>query len=211
MEKGKFITFEGGEGSGKTTQIELLYQKLINNGINVVKTREPGGTVIGEEIRNILVKGPTKNITPFTELLLNSASRKEHIERLIKPNIDDGSWVLCDRFVDSTLVYQGYGHGLDINIVKNINQFTVGDYIPDLTIIFDIDPNDGLTRASKRKIEEDRYEKMDISFHLKIRESYLQIAKNDTKKYKIVDASLDKEIISDNIYKIISDLFKINR
>ena len=151
MHKGKFITFEGGEGSGKSTQIDLLFKKLKKNGIEVIKTREPGGTIVGEKIRDILVKGSTNHITPYTELLLNSASRKEHIENLIKPNLDIGNWVLCDRFTDSTLVYQGYGHGLEINMVENINQYTVSNYSPDLTFILDLEPNDGLIRASKRK------------------------------------------------------------
>ncbi len=207
MHKGKFITFEGGEGSGKSTQIDLLFKKLKKNGIEVIKTREPGGTIVGEKIRDILVKGSTNHITPYTELLLNSASRKEHIENLIKPNLDIGNWVLCDRFTDSTLVYQGYGHGLEINMVENINQYTVSNYSPDLTFILDLEPNDGLIRASKRKTKEDRYEKMDVSFHLKIREAYLEIAKKNKKKYKIINATESKELIARNIYKIISDLF----
>ena len=209
MHKGKFITFEGGEGSGKSTQIDLLFKKLKKNGIEVIKTREPGGTIVGEKIRDILVKGSTNHITPYTELLLNSASRKEHIENLIKPNLDIGNWVLCDRFTDSTLVYQGYGHGLEINMVENINQYTVSNYSPDLTFILDLEPNDGLIRASKRKTKEDRYEKMDVSFHLKIREAYLEIAKKNKKKYKIINANESKELIARNIYKIISDLFSI--
>ena len=129
MHKGKFITFEGGEGSGKSTQIDLLLANLKNHGIDVLKTREPGGTNVGESIRKILVNGKINNISPFTELFLNSASRKEHIDKIIKPSLNNGKWVLCDRYIDSTLVYQGYGHGLDLKLINKINQHLKNPYL----------------------------------------------------------------------------------
>lgn len=207
MHKGKFITFEGGEGSGKSTQIDLLLANLKNHGIDVLKTREPGGTNVGESIRKILVNGKINNISPFTELFLNSASRKEHIDKIIKPSLNNGKWVLCDRYIDSTLVYQGYGHGLDLKLINKINQLTVGEYIPDLTFVFDLNPQLGLKRAKNRITNEDRYEKMDISFHLTIRNSFLKVAKTDLDKYKIIDASLDKEKISENILNTVLNKF----
>tara|TARA_Y100001970_G_scaffold266290_1_gene354772 strand:- start:693 stop:1325 length:633 start_codon:yes stop_codon:yes gene_type:complete len=209
MYKGKFITFEGGEGSGKSTQIDVLFHKLKNKGIDVLKTREPGGTNVGENIREILVTGKTNDITPLTELYLNSASRKEHIEKLIKPSLDKGKWVLCDRFTDSTIVYQGYAHGLDLKMIKNLNHLIVGKYEPDLTFIFDIHPEIGLKRAKKINTNENRYEQMDISFHLKIRNSFLEIAKLNKQKYLIIDASLNKERISEDILKTVFNRYLI--
>ena len=210
MKKGKFITFEGGEGSGKSTQIDVLLAKLKNEGIDVLKTREPGGTNVGEKIRELLVSGGRNDLTPLSELFLNSSSRKEHIEKLIKPSLDTGKWVLCDRFTDSTLVYQGYAHGLDLEVIRNLNKLTVGEYIPDLTFILDLSPEIGLKRAKKRNNNENRYEQMDISFHYKIRESFLKIANTDEKKYKIINANLNKNEISEDIFKIVVNKFFIN-
>ncbi len=207
MNKGKFITFEGGEGSGKSTQLQYLYDKLKELNIKVKKTREPGGTDIGEKIRELLVSGKVDTLSPLTELLLNSASRKEHIEKVIKPTLENGEWILCDRYIDSTLVYQGYSHGLDIKMVNYINDITTSLFKPDLVFIFDISPEEGLKRALKRKNNEDRYEKMDMSFHNKIRHAYLDISKTDIQKYKVIDSTLDKIEISKIIETIITKLY----
>ena len=173
MSKGFFITFEGGEGSGKTTQSELLYNNLKQRGFNVIRTREPGGTILAESIREILLKGEKDKMDSLTELYLFAAARKDHIDNIIAPSLKNNEIVICDRFIDSTTAYQGYAGNIDLNIINSINNFTIGSIIPNMTYIFDIDPNIGLKRSINTTSEEIRFEEKDIQYHKKIRSGLL--------------------------------------
>ena len=198
----RFITFEGGEGSGKSTQIKILKNKLSKKH-KVIITREPGGTTEAELIRKLLVKGKSNKWSGTTEVLLNFTARKDHVERIIIPSLKNGKWVLCDRFSDSTLAYQGYGRNVSENLIRNLNRSLINNLKPSLTILLDIDPNVGLGRSKRRNNNELRYENMPLSYHKKIRSAYLDIAKKNKKRIKIIDASLDKDLISEIIWSFI--------
>ncbi|MCX5776566.1 MAG: dTMP kinase, partial [Candidatus Firestonebacteria bacterium] len=171
-----FITFEGPEGSGKSTQIRLLEKYLIKKGLTVVNTREPGGSVLAEKIRKLLLNSANINIAPPAELLLYLASRAQHVNDKIKPALEKGQAVICDRFSDSTMAYQGYARGLSKKMIKEINEFAAYGLKPDLTIYIDIDVNTGLRRAHKRSGKKDRLESEKAAFHNKVRKGYLEIA-----------------------------------
>ena len=198
----RFITFEGGEGSGKSTQIKILRNNLSKNQ-KVVITREPGGTKEAELIRKLLVKGKSSKWSGVTEVLLNFTARKDHVDKIIVPNLKNGKWVLCDRFTDSTIVYQGYGRGINESLIKNLNKFLINNLNPKLTFLLDIDPKIGLRRSKKRINNELRYENMPLSYHKKIRKAYLDIASKNKNRIKIIDASLDKDVISEIIWSFI--------
>ena len=198
----RFITFEGGEGSGKSTQIKILKNKLSKKH-KVIITREPGGTTEAELIRKLLVKGKSNKWSGTTEVLLNFTARKDHVDKIIIPNLKNGKWVLCDRFSDSTLAYQGYGRNVSENLIRNLNRSLINNLKPSLTILLDIDPNVGLGRSKRRNNNELRYENMPLSYHKKIRNAYLDIAKKNKKRIKIIDASLDKDSISEIIWSFI--------
>ena len=159
MTKGVFITFEGGEGTGKSTQLRLLEKYLKGLNIPVIATREPGGTSAGELIRELLVNGKTDRWSPLTETLLHYASRYEHITNLIQPAILSGQWILCDRYTDSTFAYQGFSQGVDLKIINQLNKIVTSQLNPNLTIILDLPIEIGLKRAEKRGVDETRYEK----------------------------------------------------
>jgi len=182
-EHGKFVTVEGGEGSGKTTQAKLLFEALNYAGIPTIHTREPGGTEGAEEIRKLLVTGETGKWDRQTETLLFFAARRDHVEKLIKPALSRGEWVVCDRFTMSTMVYQGYGHGVQLELIKGLHKLTLGDFWPDLTFVFDIDIDLGIERAhareSGKKQKEDRFERMGDIFHKNVRRGFLEIAKEE--------------------------------
>ena len=203
----RFITFEGGEGSGKSTQIRLLEKKL-SKKYKVIITREPGGTREAELIRNLLVRGKSGKWSGITEVLLNFTARKDHVEKIILPNLKKNKWVICDRFSDSTLAYQGYGRNVSREIIKNLNKSLINNLKPALTFLLDIDPKIGLSRSKKRPNNELRYENMPLSYHKKIRNAYLDIAKKNKKRIKIIDASLDKRDISEIIWSIIQKEIK---
>ena len=194
--QGKFITFEGGEGSGKTTQSKMLFDALNKSGIPTIYTREPGGTDGAEAIRKLLVEGETGRWDKITETLLFFAARHDHVEKLIKPSLARGEWVICDRFTDSTLAYQGYGHGMSIEVINGMHKLTLGDFEPDATYIFDIDYEAGVKRARARednivhKKKEDRYERMESIFHKNVRRGFLEIAKKNEERCEVLDASL---------------------
>lgn len=194
--KGKFITLEGGEGTGKSTQIDFLIQFLKSKHIDVIATREPGGSEGAELIRDLLVKGEVHRWDAVTEALLMSAARHDHLVDLIIPALKEGKWVLCDRFCDSTLAYQGYGHGVAIPELENLNRLTCNGVMPDITFIFDLDAREGLERARRRGTDEDRFERMDVEFHERIREGYRRLAQTDLNRYIIVDASKDRNSIA---------------
>lgn len=211
--KGMFITFEGGEGGGKTTQINKLSQYLTSKGHSVLTTREPGGTPEGERIRDLIVRETGGRWQPMSEALLLMAARVEHIERVIKPSLAEGTIVISDRFADSTIAYQGYGHGLDLSIIENLSEAVLEGLKPDLTLILDIDPKEGVMRSNRRmqaealQVEnmEDRFENMDLSFHENVRKGFLDIAKKDSERCKIVDASRDIDQISAEVIQIVSE------
>ena len=188
MSNGFFITFEGGEGSGKTTQSELLYNNLKQKGLNVTRTREPGGTILAESIREILLKGEKDKMSSLTELYLFAAARRDHIDNVIAPSLKNNEIVICDRFIDSTTAYQGYAGNIDLNLINSINNFTIGSIIPNITYIFDIDPNIGLKRSINTTSDEIRFEKKDIGYHKKIRSGFLEIAKNNSDRCIVIDA-----------------------
>ncbi|MEP0337667.1 MAG: dTMP kinase [Alphaproteobacteria bacterium] len=189
MTTGKFITFEGGEGGGKSTQLGLLAKVLEDAGIEVLTTREPGGTPGAEDIRNLLVRGTIDRWPPVAEVLLHFAARVDHVEKSILPALESGAWVLCDRFTDSTLAYQGGGHGLGLQRIQALKEDILGDFQPDLTLILDIPVEEGLARAFGRAGAEDRYERMDLGFHTRIRDTFLAIAEAEPGRCAVVDAT----------------------
>ncbi|MGB0574179.1 MAG: dTMP kinase [Hyphomicrobiales bacterium] len=197
MSKGFFITFEGGEGSGKTTQSELLYKNLIQKGLNVTRTREPGGTILAESIREILLKGEKDKMSSLTELYLFAAARRDHIDNIIEPSLKNNEIVICDRFIDSTTAYQGYAGNIDLNLINSINNFTIGSIIPNITYIFDIDPDIGLKRSIDTTSEEIRFEEKDIEYHKKIRSGFLEIAKNNSDRCIVIDAEQELKKIEE--------------
>ena len=199
--KNYFITFEGGEGSGKSTQIDFLSDFLKKKGAKVLSTREPGGTPSAEIIRDLVTKGDPNKWTPLTESLLMWASRTEHVEKLIRPSLEDGKWVLCDRFYHSTYAYQGIGHNLGIEKMQAIKNIVLGDFKPDLTFVLDIDPFVGIERTKKRNSGEDRFEKMNIDFHNKLRHAFIEISKEDPHRFVLIDGELD----TNSIFEIISN------
>lgn len=205
MGRGRFITLEGGEGAGKSTQIRLLADALRAAGIDVVATREPGGSPGAEAIRDLLVNGEPGRWLPVSEAMLLSAARHDHVMRTIRPALDAGQWVLCDRFADSTMAYQGYGHGLDHSVLTALRDIAVGDTTPDLTIILDIEPAQGLARAASRRGGEDRYERMQVTFHERLREGYQAIAKAEPSRCAIIDASAGIDAIQAAIRAAIAD------
>lgn len=188
---GLFITFEGGEGSGKTTQIKLLHETLLKVGKKCTITREPGGSPAAEAIRNLLLTGADDKWNAIAETLLFQAARVEHYETILRPAIVRGDIVLCDRFLDSTIVYQGIAKGLGIEYICELHRLTLGAFGPDLTLIFDIDPKIGLTRAKSRAGAETRFENMDMAFHEQVRSGFLGLARALPGRYGIIDASGD--------------------
>jgi dTMP kinase len=197
--KPRFISFEGGEGSGKSTQIKLLAKKLANYG-DVITTREPGGTIEAEIIRNLLVRGEKNKWSGVVETLLLYAARKDHIDKVILPNLNKNKWVLCDRFKESTIVYQGYGKNVDIKLIKKLDKLITDNLTPSLTFILDIDPKIGLKRSIRKANTEIRYEKMSLSFHNKIRKAFKKIANANKRNFKLINANQDIDLIKNIIW-----------
>lgn len=195
MQRGQFISFEGGEGSGKSTQIAMLRDSLSIKGLSVTATREPGGSPGAEEIRNLLVNGAPDRWDPMTEALLHFAARRDHLINTVRPALDRGDWVLCDRFVDSTVAYQSYGHGLERSVVDRLRRDVIGDLMPDLTLIIDVAPEVGLKRAAARSDDEDRYERMDLTFHERLRAGFLEIAKAEPERCAVIDGASDESAV----------------
>ncbi len=200
---GKFITLEGGEGSGKSTQTALLKDAFGRAGLPLVVTREPGGTPGAEQIRGLLVSGSVDAWDAASETLLFYAARRDHLTRLIKPALAKGKTVLCDRFADSTMVYQGAGKGLSMEYLHSIHRLTLGNLTPDLTIILDIAPEEGLKRAGARRGTETRFEEMDICFHRTIRQGFLDIAKAEPARCAVLDATQDEDALHAQIISLI--------
>ncbi|CAO3420923.1 dTMP kinase [Azospirillum doebereinerae] len=198
--KGRFITLEGGEGAGKSTQLRRLAETLAARGIDVVTTREPGGSPGAEEIRTLLVSGETGRWGAVTEALLHTAARRDHLERTVWPALDSGRWVLCDRFFDSTMAYQGYGLGLGRDLIAGLQTTALGDFRPDLTLILDIAVETGLRRAASRHGGEDRYERMDIGFHQRLRDGFLDIARREPDRCAVIDADAELDAVQARIW-----------
>jgi dTMP kinase len=182
-----FITFEGIEGCGKTTQIDLLFEHLLGKGYRVTRTREPGGTGLGESIRGVLLQKELR-VLPLSELLLFMAVRAQHVEEKILPVLSGGGIVLCDRFIDATYAYQGYGRGIDLGIIGTLNRLATKGVMPNLTILLDCEVEMGLGRKLVGNPQKDRFEKEDVSFHEKIRSAYLKLAEEDKRRFFIVDS-----------------------
>ena len=206
---GQFITFEGGEGSGKSSQIKILKSKLIDKGIDVICTREPGGTPSAEILRELVTTGEVNKWEPMTEALLMFASRYEHTKNLIIPSLENGKWVLCDRFYHSTYAYQGLGHGLGLEAMEALKKISIGEIEPDLVFFLDIDPMEGIKRTMGRHTNEDRFEKMDISFHTKLRDAFLGFSKTYSENSVVINAGQEINKISDIIFEEIEKRFKI--
>ena len=206
MEKGIFITFEGGEGSGKSTLIDKTYKWLEDNNISCIKTREPGGIKISEDIRNIILDSNNTSMDGITEALLFAAARRQHIVEKVIPALKDGKVVLCDRFIDSSLAYQGYARGLGIDKILELNKFAIGDYMPSLTLFLDIDPKIGLERINKDKCREvNRLDLEKIDFHNKVREGYEIVYNNNKNRIKKIDVNRSIDEVFNEVIKILKD------
>jgi dTMP kinase len=186
---GKFITFEGGEGTGKSTQARLLASHLEQSGMNVLLTREPGGAPGAEDIRDLLVKGEPDRWSPMAEALLFNAARVEHWRQIIEPALQKGMHVVCDRFADSTMAYQGYVGGLTRESMAQLHRLALGEARPDLTLVFDMPATAGLARAAGRKDAEDRFERKGADFHARLRQAFLDIARREPQRCVVIDAS----------------------
>ena len=206
-----FITFEGIEGTGKTTQIARVKEYFEARGKEVFLTREPGGSRVGKELRKMLLHVDNKDITPIAELFLYLADRAQHIAQVIKPELDAGKVVLCDRFADSTIVYQGYGRGLDTTVLKQLNEVAVNGLWPELTIVLDIDPEIGLKRATLRNLEdgkakeEGRFEAEHMSFHKRIREGYLTWAALNHDRMRVINAAATPGEVFERIREVLNE------
>ncbi len=206
---GKFITLEGGEGAGKSTQIVRLAASLEGAGISVVTTREPGGSPAGERIRKLLVEGEPGSLTPLAEALLHFAQRAEHLERTIRPALAGGSWVISDRFADSTMAYQGYGHRLGRATIDRLYRLVCGTFRPDLTLILDVPVDIGLARAAARRGTENRYEMMDPTFHERLRRGFLDIARSDRRRCAVIDTTQSLDAVTAQILQTVSKRLRI--
>ena len=202
---GRFITFEGGEGAGKTTHVRLLADALRAAGLDVVETREPGGSPGAEQIRELLIHGEVGRWDAMSEALLHFAARRDHVRRVIQPALTAGKWVLSDRFADSTMAYQGYGHGLGREVIEQLYALTVGDLRPDLTVILDLPVEEGLRRTATRKHGGTRYERMDRAFHERLRAGFLAIAREDPERCLVVDGRLPVEAVHEAIRVAVGD------
>jgi dTMP kinase len=200
---GLFITCEGGEGCGKSTQSRLLLKKLEQQNVPVVLTHEPGGTALGNELRRTLKRKRDSSISPHAELFLLAASRAQLVAEVIRPALEQGKVVICDRFTHSTMVYQGYGRGLDFTAIKMVNNMATRNLDPDLIILLDISPKQGLARKQSLK---DRFELEDSSFHRRVREGYLKMAAAEPDRWLVIDASLPKGRVAEIIWDRVSRL-----
>lgn len=209
--KAPFITLEGGEGTGKSTQIKLLSEWLSQRGVDHLCTREPGGAPGAEEIRTMVLTGDVDRWTPMTEVLLYTASRSDHVERVIIPSLDAGKWVLCDRFADSSVAYQGAGRGVGVQRVKDLQKTVLGDLKPDLTLILDIPIEVGLSRAMSREgdkaVKEDRIERMGEALHKQSREVFMEIAAEEPDRCVVIDANKEIDALQRDLRAIILERF----
>ena len=204
--RGKFITFEGGEGSGKSTQAARLASRLKSLGLQVVVSREPGGSAGAEAIRHVLLSGAAKPLGPHAEAILFAAARSDHLRQTIAPALARGQWVISDRFADSTRVYQGVLGNVDARLIARLEKVTVGELTPDLTIILDVAPETGLKRADERRgnAAADRFEAEAFEFHKKLREAYLELAEREPQRCVVISAGADPATVAEFVWSAVS-------
>ncbi len=211
---GTFITFEGGEGAGKSTQAAVLGKRLRERGLDVVLTREPGGSPRAEAIRKVLLSGEAKSYGPLAEALLFYAARDSHLELTIRPALARGAWVICDRFFDSTRAYQGAAGGVSIAVLNALERIVVGTTRPDLTVVLDLPPEEGLrrviARAEANGAETDRFEKMNRAFHTKLRQEFLDIARAEPWRCVVIEASRPAEAVARDVWHAVSDRLELS-
>lgn len=210
--RGRFITFEGPEGSGKSTQLRLLGERLRSAGRDVLETQEPGGTSIGIQIRHVLLDAKNRELCPTAELLLMFASRAQNVDESILPALSAGRTVLSDRFTDSTLVYQGVGRGLGADVVYELDRIACRGLVPDLTLLIDIDAETGLARAHRRSVRtedpETRMEEQELGFHRKVRDAYRQLAADEHHRVRLIDGSQTREAVAAEVWQTVAPLFR---
>jgi dTMP kinase len=205
----RFITLEGGEGAGKSTHARALSQALTERGISTIVTREPGGSPGAEVIRKLLVEGEPGRWTPEVETLLMFTARADHIARTIRPALESGAWVICDRFTDSTYAYQGAGRGVDAEFIRRIERASVGDFRPDLTLILDLPVEEGFSRIGDRAHAENRFEKFDHGFHERLRRYFCELAEREPERCVLVDSRGAAEEVSQQIWRAVATRFKL--
>ena len=205
MTRGRFITLEGGEGAGKTEQTARLCAALEARGIGTLATREPGGSPGAEEIRRLLVSGPVERWEPLAEAMLHAAARRDHVLHTIEPALARGLWVVSDRFVDSMVVYQGYGQGADVAVLERLSALSLGSFEPDLTVVLDIPVAEGLSRRAGARAGSNRYERMGSDFHERVREGFLARARAEPERFAVVDATADPETVASAIMDAVAE------
>lgn len=211
MLRGKFITIEGGEGAGKSTQARRLVETLRLRGLEVIETHEPGGTYGAEAIRDILLSASGQDWEPLTEALLHFAARREHLSKTIVPALEHGNWVVSDRFADSTMAYQGYGLGLGREMIDALYKLSIGTFKPDATIILNLPVEEGIARIRSRGRQLDRYETMDLGFHRRLQQGFLEIAELDPNRCVVVDASAAIDVITAKILEAVEPCLQVPR
>ncbi len=210
MARGRFITFEGGEGAGKSTQVKRLAARLQDQGLEVVTTREPGGSPGAESIRDIVLKGAADRWSPVTETLLMYAARRDHIERVIQPALTRGAWVVCDRFSDSTRAYQGAAGGTDPGLISALETYVLEGVRPDLTLVFDLDPDVGLERAHARAGAEMRFESKGMAFHQRLRDGFRAIAEAEPDRCAVIDAAAPMDAVEVAVWTAVAERLAVH-
>jgi dTMP kinase len=210
VQRGHFISFEGGEGAGKSTQIRTLAARLEGLGRTVVLTREPGGSAGAESLRDLLVRGAADRWSPIAETLILYAARADHLERRIRPALAQGAWVLCDRFADSTRAYQGAGGGTPPDVIAALEQAVIGADWPDLTLILDLPVAAGLARASQRGGAEQRFESKGLAFHERLRAGFLEIAAAEPQRCRVIDAGAGVDDVAEAVWAAVRDRFGLS-
>jgi dTMP kinase len=205
VETGRLITFEGGEGAGKSTQVSILVERLRNAGRQAIATREPGGSPVAEDIRETLLSGKVKQFGPFAEALLFSIARADHIDTVIGDALTRGQWVVCDRFVDSTRAYQGATGGVPAPVISALERLTLHGIMPNLTIVLDIPVEEGLARMARRRGAPDRFESQDISQHERIRKAFLNIAEEEPGRCVVIDARKPEALVAEDVWEAVAE------
>ena len=205
VETGRLITFEGGEGAGKSTQVSILVERLRNAGRHAIATREPGGSPAAEDIRETLLSGKVKQFGPFAEALLFSIARADHIDTVISDSLARGQWVVCDRFLDSTRAYQGATGGVPAPVISALERLTLHGVMPNLTIVFDIPVEEGLARMARRRGAPDRFESQDIAQHERIRKAFLDIAEEEPGRCVVIDARKPEALVAEDVWEAVAE------